>query len=93
VDRVLEIMMIPTDCPIRRDAGMIDFHLYIALLCLQYDENTNPLLMFLHDFRIDLVIFLLCCCYPYCSKRVYSILFSVIFKHEIKIFMLDGVHL
>ncbi len=52
--------MIPTDCAIRRDAGMIDFHLYIALLCLQEVENANPLLMFLHLFRIDLVIFLMC---------------------------------
>ncbi len=31
--------------------------------------------MFLHLFRIDLVIFLLCFCYLYCSKMVYSILF------------------
>jgi hypothetical protein len=30
VARVLEIIVIPTDYPIRRDAGMI-FHLYIAL--------------------------------------------------------------
>ncbi len=51
--------MIQTDCPIRRDAGMIDSHLYIALLCLQKVENANPLLMFSHVFRIDLVIFLL----------------------------------
>jgi hypothetical protein len=35
VARVLEVMVIPTDCPIHRDAGMIDFHLYIALLYLQ----------------------------------------------------------
>ncbi len=28
--------------------------------------------MFLHLFRIDLVIFLLCFCYLYCSKMVYS---------------------
>ncbi len=33
--RVLEVMVIPTDCPIGRDAGMIDFQLYLALLCLQ----------------------------------------------------------
>ncbi len=64
---------IPTDCHICRDAGMMDFHLYIALLCLQWVENTNPLLMFVHVFRIDLVIVPLCCYYLYCSKRVYSI--------------------
>jgi hypothetical protein len=28
-------MVIPTDCPICRDAGMIDFHPYIAVLCFQ----------------------------------------------------------
>jgi hypothetical protein len=53
-------MVIPIDCPICRDAGMIDSHPYIALLCFQYDENANPIMMFLHLFRIDLVIFLLC---------------------------------
>jgi hypothetical protein len=35
VARVLEVIVIPTDYPIRRDAEMIDFNLYIALLCLQ----------------------------------------------------------
>jgi hypothetical protein len=70
-------MEIPTDCPIHRDAGMIDFHPYIALLCVQYVENTNTILMFLHLFRIDLVIFLLCFCYLYCSKTVYSMLSSL----------------
>ncbi len=29
VVRVLKVMVIPTDCLIRRDAGMIGFHLYI----------------------------------------------------------------
>jgi hypothetical protein len=32
--RVLEVMVVQTECLICRDAGMI-FHLYIALLCLQ----------------------------------------------------------
>ncbi len=68
-------MVRPIDCLICRDAGMIDFHPSIALLCFQYDENIDPLMMFLHLFRIDLMIFLLCFCYLYCSKMVYSILF------------------
>ncbi len=68
-------MVIPTDCPSCRDAGMIDFHPYFALLCFQQDENANPILIFLHLFRIDQVIFLLCFCYLYCSKMVYYILF------------------
>jgi hypothetical protein len=63
-------MVIPTDCPIRRDTGMIDFHPYIALLCFQQVENANPILMILHLFRIDQVIFLLCFCYLYGSKTV-----------------------
>ncbi len=90
---MLEVMVIPTDCPIHRDSGMVDFHLYIALLCLQQVENANLLLMFLHLFlnRSGHLSFVLC--YLYCNKRVYSILFSVICKHEILIFMFVGIDL
>jgi hypothetical protein len=35
VARVLKVTVIPTDCPVNRDAGMIKFHLFIALLCSQ----------------------------------------------------------
>jgi hypothetical protein len=83
-------MVIPTGRPICRDAGMNDSHPYIALLCFQQDENANPILMFLHLFRIDLVIFLLCFCYLYCSKMIVHPL-SVICKHEIQIFLLVGI--
>ncbi len=49
-----QVIVIPIDCPICRDAGTIGFHPF-SLLCF---KNADPILMFLHLFRIDLVIFL-----------------------------------
>jgi hypothetical protein len=47
------------------------------------EDNTILLVMFLHVLRIDLVIFYLCFAISIVVKNVYSIFFSVIFKHEI----------
>ncbi len=67
-------MVIPIDCPICRDAGMIDFHPFTIVFPIRWKRGSN--FDVLHRFRIGLVIFLLCFCYLYgCSKTVYSILF------------------
>ncbi len=66
-------MVIPIDCPICRDAGMIDFHPFIIVFPIRWKCWSD--FDVLHLFRKDLVIFLLCFCYLYCSKMVYSILF------------------
>ncbi len=66
-------MVIPIDCPFCRDAGMIDFHPFIIVFPIRWKCWSNFDVW--HLFRIDLVIFLLCFCYLYCSKTVYSILF------------------
>ncbi len=42
VARVLKVKVIPIAL-FCRDAWMIKFHLYIALLCSQCAENVNPL--------------------------------------------------
>ncbi len=65
-------MVIPIDCPICRDAGMIDFHPFTMVFSIRWKRWSN--FDVLHLFRIDLVIFLLCFCYLYCGKMVYSIL-------------------
>ncbi len=66
-------MVIPIDCPICRDAGMIDFHPFTIVVPIRWKRWSD--FDVLHLFRIDLVIFLLCFCYLYCSEMVYSILF------------------
>ncbi len=44
VVRVLRVTVIP-DCPVFfRDAWIIKFHLYIALLCSQCSENVYPII-------------------------------------------------
>jgi hypothetical protein len=52
VARVPKVTVMP-DCLVCRDAGMIKFYLYIALLCSQWVENVNPLLEYVHAVTID----------------------------------------
>jgi hypothetical protein len=49
--------------------------------------------MFLHVFRIDLVIFLLCFAISIVVRGCIPSSFSVIHKHEILIFMLVGAYI
>jgi hypothetical protein len=67
-------MVIPIDCPICRDAGMIDFHPFTIMLPIRWKRwsNFDVFASFLNRSS-DLS---LCFCYLYCSKMVYSILFS-----------------
>ena len=46
---------------------------------------------FLLIVDLQISIFLLCFCYLYSCERVYCILFFVICKHKIPVFMFDGV--
>ncbi len=66
-------MVIPIDCLICRDAGMIDCHPFTILFPIRWKHWSD--FDVLHLFRIDLVIFFVCFCYLYCSKTAYSILF------------------
>jgi hypothetical protein len=43
VARVLEIMVIPTDCLIHRDAGMIDFHLLYSTIVSSISLKRKPI--------------------------------------------------
>ncbi len=65
--------VISNDCPIFRDAVMIDFHPFTIVFSIRWKGWSD--FDVLHLFRIDLVIFILCFCHLYCSKTVYSILF------------------
>jgi hypothetical protein len=79
-------------CPVEM-LRWLSFIFNIALLCLQWFENKNPVLVFLHVFTIDhnywsLLVLLLSLFRGYfCAQRVHSILFSLVCKHEITIFM------
>ncbi len=54
VARILEVMVIPTDCHIHRDAGMINFHLNIWHYCVFNKLKMQKKMMFLHVFILDL---------------------------------------
>ncbi len=75
-------------CPVEM-LMWLSFIFNIAPLCLQYVENANPL-VFLHVFTVDLnywsLFVLLQSLFRgyFLSSEVYSILFSVICKHEKK---------
>ena len=85
--RVLKVTVIP-DCLFCRDARMIKFHLYIALLCSQRAENVNPIVGIGACCYNRSLIFVLCFAISFRGYIPSS--FQWFCKHEITIFMFDG---